>query len=514
MDCRISLAKGNVGNQTVQLPDCLVFRVQAQIVPPSDITYMTELMTELISVQRKAFHTKTTSSYVETMRTDRNNESTNTADIADETMSSPTSGHSRSASGFSAHEASDSTEFNDEDIASLIQQPNTHDLTANNSAALVQTNNTLRTVGDISGLLVSNTLNETVAQERDNASRQHRTRVSHSRSAPGLRVGLWITLAILLNAAGVIYSYYVLYASIYVLSPDARRLMSSNLIWSIFSSVGSLLKFVCVGFNTGLLWILAGPVYTRREGQPEVPERRTTPRPQSHATARVVRGMADAVSATVSCAIVIAFAWWPVLWTAPALAILHRKAWNDEQCTSWDYEIVVNTVSYQQLGIAQGNNITILSNATVVTGNTIVALFDIKHPAPNVSILRVHDSSSGNIQFSIHYNFTALNYTESGSSGVFEMEPSLTFPNMSISSLYPSYPWDYACSPPRVALSNFDNRPVMQTSITNYDKPCTMLKVCAMGPMESLAVPFGVMFVEMEKAGLCCTSPFKYTSGL
>ena len=51
-----------------------------------------------------------------------------------------------------------------------------------------------------------------------------------------------------------------------------------------------------------------------------------------------------------------------------------------------------------------------------------------------------------------------------------------------------------------------NNTVVARTAIENYDD-CTMLKVCARGDIERIAVPVVAIFIEMEKAGLCCTHP-------
>jgi len=316
-----------------------------------------------------------------------------------------------------------------------------------------------------------------------------------------------IFLVVIINVTSSVWSYYVIYATIYVLSPVARTVMASDAGWIAFYTLCRFWATTACITNLTAWAKVAGPIRTRYSpGSDNLPQRRTTPRPQRRATARIVRGFAEAIFVTVVVLVFLVFTSWPGWWVWPAGVVMQRKAWANEHCREWDYEITFNTVRHDQLGEADAFGYTIFSNATLLSPNRSSLLMEVKHPPSNVSLITV-SSNNTDFDFVVQYNFTELSYTESKDnvSGVFNWLPIPGFLNISLSSLYPDYGWDYYCTAPRVVLMDANETEILRTSISNG---CTELKVCGMGPIERLAIPLGVVFIEMEKAGLCCTNPF------
>lgn len=339
----------------------------------------------------------------------------------------------------------------------------------------------------------------------------------------GLRNALLFLFWIGGNIAGVIWAYYTIKITIFPLSSESRAIARSTVGAAFFDMFQNYLIAIVTVWNLTWLWIFIGPIVTRKARPPDTPApyEEGTIRPDENQTRLATRlGTGRRrikiffrqvlILAVVAVSLLVlhgitSYASW---WMFPARVGWQRAVWNGDVCQGWDYEISFDTLNFQQLTVDGVRSEFKLSNATwKSTSGGVSTLMDLQHPSPNISVTTIYgdnDTSS----FTIQYNFTSLQYLTSGNvTGLFNNEwQVLEFPNISLSSLYRDYPWSHYCRSPSVVLIDANNTEVVRTGIENYDD-CTMLKVCGRGDIESLAVPLGAIFIEMEKAGLCCTHP-------
>jgi hypothetical protein len=274
------------------------------------------------------------------------------------------------------------------------------------------------------------------------------------------------------------------------------------------------------GFNAGVVISWLGPVVTNSATSEEETHQGTATDVEANIPSQE-RTDSTSTQSTIWVAVILGIIYatfflgfllwlsWLTWWIYPAQAIWQRKVWQSDVCQGWDYEIIMDTISYRQLGLEETSGEPVLSNATLFSSTGPSLLMDLQHPAPNISLVTLH-SNGFTPEVTVQYNYTSFTYSASSNlSGLFNNTPVLYFPGLSASSLYPNYPWTHQCSAPTVAMIDSNGGEIVRTAIVNYDD-CTQLKLCGMNGLERLVITVGAIFIEMEKAGLCCTNPYKY----
>jgi hypothetical protein len=295
-------------------------------------------------------------------------------------------------------------------------------------------------------------------------------------------------------------------------------------------------------WNLAFLWVLLGPVVTRKPRPPpsenttapqDIPAQGNEPqvaaatataaanRPTTVAgirrkVSKLSRRVGTFILASIIILVLNGVSSFPSWWMIPLRAGWQRSVWNsDTICQGWDYEIIMDTVDFQQLTIDGNRSEFMLSNATILStsssgGGAAVptVLMDLQHPSPYISVTTVHgDNGTSLFNFTIQYNFTEWKYyTSTNISGTFNDSSIFSFPSLGLTGLYPDIFWSPYCSSPRVSLVDVNHTEWIRTAIQSYDD-CTQLKLCARGDIQQFAIPLGTIFIEMEKAGLCCTHP-------
>jgi hypothetical protein len=299
------------------------------------------------------------------------------------------------------------------------------------------------------------------------------------------------------------------FAQVYPLSPLSRTLRTSPRGWDIFWLGERVWATFCVAYNTFLVWSVADIAwqFTRKT---VASASKLTSKYQSRALLWVHQ-LLSAVVYLILLILIVAFITGTIWWRGSSLAIWRRTVWRDEFCEGWDYLMTTNTLDYAQL-LLDGEQGRRRSNATLLGVDGSKYTMQLEHPNFNISLITVHSGGSAVPDFTITYDFTALSYfTSSNMSGDFTYTPFLSFPDLLIHPTFPDTPWtccQWQCTAPSVALTDA-NREIVRTIISNYDD-CTMLKVCGLGTIDSLALPLGAILIEMERSGLCCTNPQAY----
>ena len=300
------------------------------------------------------------------------------------------------------------------------------------------------------------------------------------------------------------WGYFVVYASIFRLSALCRFFSGAPNRWKIFTIGNKIFAFVCAACDAAFLrWLVGPPSQELTSSDIDV---------TSNSIRRALRNCGTVLAVVIYVLIAAILTFWPIWWIYPTQAIWQAKVWNGQTCQGWDYEITMNTINYQQLGVENSVGEQILSNATLLNSSGISYFVDLQHPWSNISLITFHGNSE-RPSLTVEYNFTSFWYASSENlSGPFNKSPVLSFPNLKISSLYPSNDWRRECYPPSTALVDSSNKQILRTEVVNYND-CTMMKVCGMNPLPQLAISLGAILIEMEKGGLCCTNPYGYNLG-
>ena len=341
---------------------------------------------------------------------------------------------------------------------------------------------------------------------------------------------LWLSL----QASCAMWGYYYIYISIFPLSEASRKIAVSPTRESAFQYGFIIWTVILSTVNARLLFPWTGPISNHTpsgdenpwpsitDSESNIPEGIPVDEQTSgnHGTEEqmpeeprapnfietVIAGVVLAIYMIIFLGIMFWISWltW---WIYPAQAIWQRKIWQNEACKGWDYQITMKTISYQQAGLQEAGE-GIRSNATFWS-STGVSSMNLQHPAPNNSLVTFHDNDTEST-FTVQYNLTSFSYSSSTNlSGAYNITPILDFPDLSVSSLYPHYPWTHLCSAPTVAMMDSDHKEIVRTTTVNYDD-CTQLKICGRNDLGRLVIIVGAIFIEMEKAGLCCTNPYRY----
>ena len=293
----------------------------------------------------------------------------------------------------------------------------------------------------------------------------------------------------------IIWQCYVQYVQLYPLSPSARIIRATSQSWSMFVVSENFFMVLIVAYNTFLLW----STWERR-----LPF--SINRPPARDPGRL--GLKKLFAYTrylvflILFVVVITIPFW---WRSFAWSIWRRTLWRNAHCQGWDFLVTMDTVDYRQFS---SDDTVALSKASIwgIDGSNYT--MELEHPASSRSIISVRGDDWSSTPYIVDYNLAELRYSSPTLSGTFTDFPVPSFPDLSLYSRFPNYTWNWECDAPGVVLTD-GNQEVVRTTVGNYDD-CTMLNVCGMGSFDRLVVPLGVILIEMEKSGLCCTSPFVY----
>ena len=293
----------------------------------------------------------------------------------------------------------------------------------------------------------------------------------------------------------IVWQCYVQYVQIYPLSSPARNIRKTSQRWSMFVVSENFFMVLVVAYNTFLLWSMWEGRLPFSIKRPLVGALR---RPGLTRIFAYVRYFVFLVLFIV----VITVPFW---WRSFAWSLWRRGLWRNARCQGWDHLVTMDTVNYQQFS---NYDTGALSKASIWSKDGSNYTMLVEHPAPSLSILLVQRDNWNSMPYTVEYDFSELKYSSPTLSGTFTDFPVLSFPNLSLYSQFPNYTWNWECDAPGVVLSD-GNQEIVRTTVGNYDD-CTMLNVCGMGSIDRLVIPLGVILIEMEKSGLCCTSPFVY----
>lgn len=296
--------------------------------------------------------------------------------------------------------------------------------------------------------------------------------------------------AILPSLLDILWQCSVQYVHLYPLSPFARTIRATSRNWWIFTVSENFFMILVVVYNTFLVcsrWEWKLPI-----SRVQVELRRL---PLKTLGTRCIRG--------VVLGMLLAFITLPFWWRNFAWSLWRRKLWTDANCQGWDYLITMDTIEFRAFSSLQQFT---LSKASIQGVTGLNYMMHLEHPTSTLSRIILQNDNGDSTPYLVDYDSTKSSYSSPNMSGTFTDFPTLSFPDLSLASLFPNYTWSWGCDPPGVVLADGQEE-VVRTTIGNYDD-CTMLRVCGMGSVDRLVVPLGAILIEMEKSGLCCTSPF------
>jgi hypothetical protein len=332
---------------------------------------------------------------------------------------------------------------------------------------------------------------------------------------------LLILLWVVLNVPVLVYGYYGVKTSIFPLCKENIAIQKNFFLRILYFVFGGSWFLILCSINMTLLlifvWQLVG----------EVGGRLPHPGPRFQAFRERIRIKIERLSkkdfvkvARVFLAVIIALVGFYLFYSVVGIPVWiwmasqaewQRSAWNTETCSGWDYKITFDGVSFDQLrtefkNYASGQEIP--SNATIISSSGESTLMTLEHLASNISVITI--SGPGDIS-TVQINFADWEYSSSynSSSASFVNGSDLVFPSLGMKSQYSDIiDWDPYCSTPQLCLVNSSNDVVFLTILQNYDD-CTMMIACANGPFEDISIPIAFVLTELERSGLCCTSPFR-----
>jgi hypothetical protein len=302
-----------------------------------------------------------------------------------------------------------------------------------------------------------------------------------------------------LSACDIIWHCYVQSIRIFPLSTAARLIRASQTGERMFIVTEQFFMWLCVIFNSYLVWAVLEyrlPDILQNLGSSfEFSSRKWLAR------------ISLLIGYLISAILIVLYITLPFWWRRAAWGPWRRSVWNEEVCQGWDYLITMHTVDFTQMFL--GKNATAVSTATFWGQGLLKVLYTmtLHHGLSGLSRVSVQTNTSE--LFTIEYNSTTPSYFTTTNVPVpFIDFPVLSFPQLSLVSRFPEYVREWGCDPPAVVLMN-RTQEVVRTTVSNYDD-CTMLKVCGRGSIDLLAAPIGAILIDMEKSGICCTSPFLY----
>lgn len=292
----------------------------------------------------------------------------------------------------------------------------------------------------------------------------------------------------------IAWQCYVQYVQLYPLSTSARTIRATSRHWSVFVESENFFMVLIVAYNTFLAWSAGESAFPFSINRPAGKESRST-------GIKKVFAYAQYLVCLILVLVVVTIPFW---WRSFAWSLWRRTLWREARCSGWDFLITIDTIDYRQFS----SDTISLSKASIWGTDGSNYTMQLEHPASNLSkiLLQTNDRSSNSSI--IEYNFAELRYSSTTLSGSFTNFPVLSFPDLSLYSRFPNYTWNWECDAPGVVLTD-GNVEIVRTTVGNYDD-CTMLNVCGMGSFDRLVVALGAILIEMEKSGLCCTSPFVY----
>jgi hypothetical protein len=316
------------------------------------------------------------------------------------------------------------------------------------------------------------------------------------RGSKGVMLRLcWPVFMIVPSLLDITWQCCIQYIQLQPISSPARYIRKTSQRWWMFVASENLFMVLVVAYNTFLM---------RSVWEGRLPFSINTPLIRAPRRRGLTRIFAYAHS-LVFLVLVVAAITVPFWWRNIAWGHWRRSLWRDARCKGWDYLITMDTINYQQFG---NYDTEIRSKASIWSNDDSNYTIQLEHTAPSRSILLVQTDDWNSMPYTVEYDFSELNYSSPTLSGTFTNFPVLSFPDLSLYSQFPNYTWNWECDAPGAVLSD-GNQEIMRTTVGNYDD-CTMLNVCGMGNIDRLVIPLGVILVEMEKSGLCCTSPFVY----
>ena len=302
---------------------------------------------------------------------------------------------------------------------------------------------------------------------------------------------------ILPSMLDILWQCLAQYIQLYPLSVFARTIRrTSESLW-VFTVSENFFMILVVGYNTFLVCFLSEwklPISLVRLAQKESPM-------------SILKTLVKCCKWVIVLAMLVAFIALPFWWRNFAWSFWRRSLWNNTRCQGWDYLITMDTISFREFSAFQQFT---LSKASIRAATGSNYTMHLEHPTSTLSRILLQTDDGDSTPYLVDYDFVQSSYSSPNLSGTFTNFPLLSFPDLSMSSLFPNYTWSWGCDPPGVVLTD-GHEELVRTTIGSYDD-CTMLRVCGMGSIDRLVVPLGAILIEMEKSGLCCTSPFVYVS--
>jgi hypothetical protein len=316
----------------------------------------------------------------------------------------------------------------------------------------------------------------------------------HTRKSVAFRMCCPVFI-VALSLIDIIWQCYVQYVQLYPLSTFARVIRGTPQRWWLFVISENFFMVLVVGCNTLLGWSML-------EGKSLLSGNKSTA-PDS--TRSRLKKLFTYIRYLGFLVLLIALVTIPFWWRNFAWSAWRRALWRNAQCQDWDYLITMDTVDFREF---MSNNSVVYSKASIRGTDGSNYMMHLEHPSSSLSTISVRGDNRRPTPYVVEYNFTDLRYSSPALSGEFTNFPGLSFPDLSIYPRFPNYTRDWECDAPGVALTD-GNLEIVRTALGNYDD-CTMLNVCGRGSFDRVIVPLGAILIEMEKSGLCCTSPFMY----
>jgi hypothetical protein len=167
---------------------------------------------------------------------------------------------------------------------------------------------------------------------------------------------IWLGLIV----SCVVWGSYVVYISIFPLSAIARKIAGTSAGKTAFTYGCIIWASLMSGFNVGVLIAWLGPVVTNSATSEEETHQGTVTDVEANIPSQE-RADSTSTQSTILGALILGIIYatfflglmlwisWLTWWIYPAQAIWQRKVWQSDVCQGWDYEIIMDTISYRQL---------------------------------------------------------------------------------------------------------------------------------------------------------------------
>ena len=300
---------------------------------------------------------------------------------------------------------------------------------------------------------------------------------------------------VLPSLVDIVWQCSLQYIHLFPLSTFARIIRKTSQSWWIFVVSENFFMVLIVMYNTFLVWSM---------WKWKLPLSLNRPAARDSGQSRL-KTLATYCRWLIILTLLIVLIMLPFWWRNFAWSLWRRSLWKKDDCSGWDFLITMDTIDYREFSALHRSDLSKASIWNRVGSNYTMQL---EHPTSSLSRISLQADDGFSAPYLIDYNSVESTYIAPNLSGTFTDFPVLSFPDLLLYSRFPNYTWNWECDAPGVALTD-GKQEIVRTTIGNYDD-CTMLRVCGRGSLDRLVIPLGAILIEMEKSGLCCTSPFVY----